>query len=380
MHNRSLPWLLLFALAAFVSRSALAQAPSAPEMPPGVVLVARIVGTVQMTHNDTTTALRVDDRIPQAARVNTGPASSVVLVFSNGATTQLGEDTEMVLEEFLQDPFGATIQVATLTEEPSTSRTRLGLNRGEIVGQVKRLRHDRGSSFIVQTPVGAAGIRGTTFRIVFRPTGTGQAFFQLSTVEGNVVFQPPGTADPGVPTPAPGADPTAAAAAPGVSVTGGQEVTITVTVAVNAASGQVVVTAPPTVVSAVPIAPQTQAAIVQQAQAIAVAVATTTFTSPPITPGTQTGAGGAGAASPDVPGTAGTTGTAGSNATPSASGTTPGGAGPTTLPPTTTGSTTPPSSGASPPTPTPPTSTSTTPPPPVQQAPKLTPGDGRPGG
>ena len=43
-----------------------------------------------------------------------------------------------------------------------------------------------GSSFIVSTPAGAAGIRGTTFRVVFRPQGNGTAFFTITTIEGDV--------------------------------------------------------------------------------------------------------------------------------------------------------------------------------------------------
>ena len=41
-----------------------------------------------------------------------------------------------------------------------------------------------GASFEIDSAPG----RGTTFRIVFRPDGTGKAFFSLTTVEGNVVL------------------------------------------------------------------------------------------------------------------------------------------------------------------------------------------------
>ena len=167
--------------------AARAQAPAG--MPPGVVLVAKVEGRVEMTLNGQVTALAVDAQIPQAAKVVTFENSSVVLVFSNGATTKLGAETELILEEFLQDPFGATIKVAELQEEPSASVTSLRLNRGELVGDVKKLKYGQGSSYTIKTPVGAAGIRGTTFRIVFRPSGTGQAFFSLTTATGNVVFQ-----------------------------------------------------------------------------------------------------------------------------------------------------------------------------------------------
>jgi hypothetical protein len=170
-----------------------------------------------------------------------------------------------------------------------------------LLGKVAHLKQEQGSYFTVQTPVGAAGIRGTTFRIVFRPTGTGQAFaFSLSTVEGNVNFQagqangaaqggtPQGGPTQGQPgTPTPGTE-----ANGGVPVVTGQEVVVTVSVDVNQQTGQVTVTAPPTVTSTQPISVETQAALVQQAQTLATTAASTSFT--PTSP-----ANGAGNAAPN---------------------------------------------------------------------------------
>lgn len=327
MHQRLLAWLIVFTIG--LMGSLRAQTPSArATMPPGLVLVARTTGTVSMILDGVTNVLKQEDKIPQTAMVKTAPASSAVLVFSNGATTQLGEDTELIIQEFLQDPFAAQIQVAALQEEPSASRTRLKLNKGELVGNVKKLQHARGSTFTIETPVGAAGIRGTTFRIVFRPTGQGLAFFSLSTVEGNVAFANPANnvqvggqnagagnnaganngggnagGNGGGNPPAGGAGGNAAGGGggPGVSVGGGQEVVITVNVDVNAATGAVTVTAPPTVSSnlVAPISSATQALVVQQAQTMAVATAAATFTSS----GTGAGAN-----------NSGTSGTTGSNA------------------------------------------------------------------
>ena len=110
-----------------------------------------------------------------------------MLVFSNGSTVNLAQDSHLAIDQFLQDPFGQEIKVADLKGEPSTSHTKLNLTYGELVGNVKKLKGD--SSFLVQTPVGAAGIRGTTFMITYRPSGTGQAFFSLSTASGDIIFQ-----------------------------------------------------------------------------------------------------------------------------------------------------------------------------------------------
>ncbi len=335
MHFRFLSWLLIGALAGVMS--ALAQTPAAPAGAPTVVggaeliLVAKKSGRVEMTVGGVVTALENGAKVPQKAKVNTYNDGSVVLVFSNGATTQLGSDSELVIEEFLQDPFGSDIKVAEISDEPSQSRTKLALNKGELVGNVKKLKYDKGSSFIVQTPVGAAGIRGTTFRIVFRPGGTGQAFFTLSTASGNVSFEalpPGGSPGGGTPpaggqgqgqgqgnTPQPNATPeptaTGTGTVTGISVPQGQEIAITVSVTTNA-QGQMVVTVippPPSATSNVNAA--TLAAVTSAAAEIAVAVQQTVFTPAPAS-SSGTGTGGSG--------TSGTTGSTGSGAT---SGTTP---------------------------------------------------------
>lgn len=246
-------------------------------MPPGEVKVAKITGRVTMTVNGVTTDLVAGAMIPPTAKVNTQNGASTVLAFSNGATTQLGPDTELVIEEFLVDPFGSEIKIADITDEPSSSHTKLALNRGELVGNVKHLNKSKGSTFSVQTPVGAAGIRGTTFRIVFRPNGTGQAFFQLSTVEGNVGFTQPDANGGG--TPATGATTTVTGTGTaGVAVPQGQEVSITVDVSTNA-QGQLVVTVlPPPVTTTSNVSVATMQAVTQVAQDIAVAVQQTVFT------------------------------------------------------------------------------------------------------
>jgi len=160
------------------------------------IKAARVVGQVTVARADATTAmLNNNDPLSHGDVVITAKASSVVLVFSNGSTVSLGPDSKLAVDEFTQDPFDKDVKLTDLTEEPTTSQTKLNLTYGELVGNVKKLKG--ASTFQVQTPVGAAGIRGTTFRLVYRPTGNGQAFFSLSTGSGIVIFQ--GTT--GVPIP-----------------------------------------------------------------------------------------------------------------------------------------------------------------------------------
>lgn len=297
MHNRFLSWFFVCASLAFLSLRA--QSPGASSSPGSIaggaeqVLAARVTGAVQVTLNGQTLPLRTGDRVPQSAKIVTSTTSSVVLVFSNGATTQLGSDTELIIEEFLQDPFASTVRVAELSEEPSRSRTRLSLNRGELVGNVKKLKHAEGSSFTINTPVGAAGIRGTTFRIVFRPLGAGQAFgalaqpfeFSITTLEGDVGFQ---QGAPGVPfsgtNTGQGTDPTATpltgtTTLPDVGIPTGQEISFTVTVTQNPA-GQLVMNSAPTVSGTRPISPANAAQVAQAAQQLIGAIMNTSFAPP----------------------------------------------------------------------------------------------------
>ena len=155
----------------------------------GNVRLTRVAGSV-IVRNNATAAETVganNQVIQQGNTVITGADGRVILVFSNGATLNLAADSELNIQTFLQDPFADTRPISQWEAEPSVSTTRVFLSRGELVGNVKTLDHDNNSSFTVATPAGAAGIRGTTFRIVYRPQGNGTAFFTLTTLEGDVL-------------------------------------------------------------------------------------------------------------------------------------------------------------------------------------------------
>ena len=271
MRTKLLSWIVLCGVAALMAVSAQAQTGRVA----GRIVAAKVKGTVTAVNSadNTKRELHDNDAITQNYVVTTAQNSSVILVFSNGATINLAQDSTLVIEQFLQDPFSTSYAMATATDEPSNSVTKLNLARGELVGNVKHL-HKEGpnaSEFSVNTPVGAAGIRGTTFRIVFRPDSSGKAFFTLSTAEGEVILTGTTAVKTNVPT--------------------GQEVTVTVEVNVDVKTGVVTVTAPPTVVTQdIPAA--TQATIAKAAQEIVnnnsgvifTSVTTNTNTPPPPTP------------------------------------------------------------------------------------------------
>ena len=75
--------------------------------------------------------------------ITTGTGSSVILVFSNGATLNVKEESTVNIMTFRQDPFAGSYDPSTASDEPNAkSRTEIFLQQGEIVGNVKKLRPD----------------------------------------------------------------------------------------------------------------------------------------------------------------------------------------------------------------------------------------------
>jgi FecR protein len=185
--------LLVIALGLF-SGLTLAEAQPAAPTPArvkGQIIAARVQGhVVAISKTDNSSRdLHDGDKVTDQTTVVTSPGASVILVFSNGATVDVAADSNLDIELFEQDPFSSDIKMADLKQETGTSTTKMNLTKGELVGKVVHLNVDKGSEFTVQTPVGAAGIRGTTFRIVFRPGRDGKAFFVITTADGTVVFR-----------------------------------------------------------------------------------------------------------------------------------------------------------------------------------------------
>jgi hypothetical protein len=167
----------------------------------GRIVAARVQGHVEAISkaDGQKRVLHDGDSVTEQTEIVTSVGANIILVFSNGATVNVAADSTLDIEQFDQDPFSTQLKVSTMTQEPGTSTTRLNLTKGELIGKVVHLNVDRGSKFTVQTPVGAAGIRGTTFRVVFRPGPNGTAFFSVTTAVGRVVFT--GTTAAPVPIP-----------------------------------------------------------------------------------------------------------------------------------------------------------------------------------
>jgi hypothetical protein len=168
-----------------------AQTPAAPSgHVKGTIKAARVQGHVEAIPmgGGAAKVLKDGDTLSDQVTIVTSPGSSIILAFSNGATVNLGGNSSLDVEKFEQDPFAEDVKLSDLKAEHGTSETKLNLSHGELVGKVVHLNVDKGSEFTVQTPVGAAGIRGTTFRIVFQPNGNGTATFAVTTQDGTVVY------------------------------------------------------------------------------------------------------------------------------------------------------------------------------------------------
>ncbi|HEY8993087.1 MAG TPA: FecR family protein [Lacunisphaera sp.] len=182
-----IPALFRYLFCAFVA-AALSVSASA-QTAAGQIKAAKVQGEVlKITAAGATAPLKDGDALTESDTVTTGKGASVVLVFMNGSSVRVGSDSRLAVEEFKMDPLAQPLSNPTaLKAEPSKSKTTLNLSYGEMVGDVKKL--NSSSTYSIKTPVGAAGIRGTIYRIVFKPSSNGKAFFTISTAEGKVVME-----------------------------------------------------------------------------------------------------------------------------------------------------------------------------------------------
>lgn len=121
------------------------------------------------------TALSSGATLSVGDTVETGSGGTAVLTFSNNATINISPNSSLNLETYEH----SNPSVAT-----STSTTRLKLNNGDVIGQVKGLRG--ASKFEVATQVGVAGIRGTIFRVSIQVVN-GQSIMRVTNADGSVV-------------------------------------------------------------------------------------------------------------------------------------------------------------------------------------------------
>ena len=124
----------------------------------------------------------VGEPLPHGSTIMTGANSEVDLLLTSGTLAKVGPNSKLVLNAFWQKDFRASAKKVTdLKEETSPSRVALKLEAGDLVVDVKKL--NRESSFVVESELGVAGIRGTQFGLSANSDST-----KLAVLEGRVGF------------------------------------------------------------------------------------------------------------------------------------------------------------------------------------------------
>jgi hypothetical protein len=160
------------------------------ELPrPGAVVVTALVGEARWSAGAEARPLRLDDRLRVGSTVVAGRKSLLTLALSNGIVIQLGPESELELEEFGQlPPPAGTAKYTELTAEPTLSRTRLRLVRGEVTVDVKPLQEARGSSFALETAAGVLRTGVGTLRARVRMLELGLGVCTVEVRKGRAEF------------------------------------------------------------------------------------------------------------------------------------------------------------------------------------------------
>lgn len=145
-------------LTAVVALSCALTAPAvAQETVPGKFYVTEITGAVTSIVGEKVLELHKGDSFPaQGARIETGPGSSLVLVYSNGTSLFVDENTSVEIKRFDQRSFPPGIDTTVI--EPSISWTIGEITRGRIVISTNQL--VAGTSMVYHTPHAQVKIRG----------------------------------------------------------------------------------------------------------------------------------------------------------------------------------------------------------------------------
>jgi len=172
-----LRWITAGLTATFVALAA-----HAADMAPGTFAASTVKGDVSYKLAGSTTYVKLapGTTLPQGSTIKTAPGSLAIVVFASGSTATVRPASEVVVN-FDQKPFSGPIPVGA---EPSVSKTQIHIVDGSVISKVAKLK--KGSEFNITSPVGAAGVRGTTLEVSYSSsTGT----MTVLCAEGAVVVQ-----------------------------------------------------------------------------------------------------------------------------------------------------------------------------------------------
>ncbi len=167
-----------------------AQGPEIALPRPGAVVVTHLDGQATvMVGEQPRRPVKADDRLRVGSTVSTGRKSLLVLTLSNGSVIQIGPEAELEIEEFGQSPISGSVKIAELTAEPTLSKTRLRLVRGDVAVEVKPLKVSRGSSFQLVLPAGVLRLGDGTVRAMVRMSDLGLGVCTLELQKGAAEFE-----------------------------------------------------------------------------------------------------------------------------------------------------------------------------------------------
>jgi len=149
---------------------------------PGKVFVAEVNGAVTYISAGKVIKLEKGQSLPaEGAHIETAAGSSLVLVYSNGSSIYIDENTVVDIRKFSQKPF--TPGVDTTVLEPSTSDTLAKITQGRVIISTNELA--TGTSMIYQTPESQVQIRGREVVIEVQNQTT-----NIVTLAGDVTVTP----------------------------------------------------------------------------------------------------------------------------------------------------------------------------------------------
>lgn len=148
---------------------------------PGSIVVAELTGSAVAVAEGKEKPLKVEERARHEVSFRTERKTVLGLEFSNGTLARMGSDSELAVEEFWQQPHSRAGKSGEWKEEPSPSRARLRLVRGDVTLTVKPLLVARGSSMSLETNAGTVRItQGVLFaRVQMTDIGLGLCTLEL---------------------------------------------------------------------------------------------------------------------------------------------------------------------------------------------------------
>jgi hypothetical protein len=164
-----------------------------PALPrPGAVVVLDLIGDAVAVAGEQRRTIKAEERLRVGSTILTERMSLVTLILSNGATLRIGSESELEVEEFGQATIPGGLKFAELKMEPTVSRTRLRLERGDVMVDLKPLNASRGSTFVLSLLAGTVRSTEGVFHVRVRMSDLGLGICTLELEQGAAEFEPVG--------------------------------------------------------------------------------------------------------------------------------------------------------------------------------------------